>query len=100
MPIKKRQVGSRQCQVAFFGFVGGVGIAATQLCKNVGDVTVFGTSSESKHDVIKEQGVTHPIDYRTQDYVTEIRKISPQGRSLQLHLLVYLLNLLKHSILK
>ena len=66
---------------------GGVGIAATQLCAAVGDVTVFGTSSAAKHDVIKENGVTHPIDYRTQDYVTEIKKISPQG---QLLLFLYL----------
>ena len=62
---------------------GGVGIAATQLCAAVGDITVFGTASAGKHDVIKENGVTHPIDYRTQDYVTEIKKISPQGRLTQ-----------------
>jgi len=58
---------------------GGVGIAAIQLCKTVENVTVFGTASESKHNVIKEMGCTHPIDYRTQKYVDEIRKISPQG---------------------
>ncbi|XP_007908386.1 synaptic vesicle membrane protein VAT-1 homolog [Callorhinchus milii] len=58
---------------------GGVGIAATQLCKLVKDVTVFGTSSASKHETIKENGVSHPIDYRTLDYVEEVRKISPKG---------------------
>ncbi|XP_057682788.1 synaptic vesicle membrane protein VAT-1 homolog [Corythoichthys intestinalis] len=58
---------------------GGVGIAATQLCKTVPDVTVFGTASASKHQRISEIGVTHPIDYRTKDYVEEIRKISPTG---------------------
>ncbi|KAI7802960.1 synaptic vesicle membrane protein VAT-1 homolog [Triplophysa rosa] len=58
---------------------GGVGIAATQLCKTVNDVTVFGTASASKHEVIGQGGVTHPIDYRTRDYVEEIRKISPKG---------------------
>uniref|UniRef100_A0A8C1UXD5 Vesicle amine transport 1 n=1 Tax=Cyprinus carpio TaxID=7962 RepID=A0A8C1UXD5_CYPCA len=58
---------------------GGVGIAATQLCKTVNDVTVFGTASASKHEVISQGGVTHPIDYRTRDYVEEIRKISPKG---------------------
>ncbi|KAI1896448.1 hypothetical protein AGOR_G00094900 [Albula goreensis] len=58
---------------------GGVGIAATQLCKTVKDVTVFGTASASKHEAINQGGVTHPIDYRTQDYVSEIRKISPKG---------------------
>jgi len=58
---------------------GGVGIAAIQLCKTVENVTVFGTASASKHSIIKEMGCTYPIDYRTQDYVTEIRKISPNG---------------------
>jgi NADPH:quinone reductase-like Zn-dependent oxidoreductase len=59
---------------------GGVGIAAIQICKTVENVTVFGTASAAKHDTIKEMGCTYPIDYRTQDYVTEIRKISPQGK--------------------
>lgn len=58
---------------------GGVGIAATQLCQAVQDVTVFGTASASKHEIIVQGGVTHPIDYRTKDYVEEIRKISPKG---------------------
>lgn len=58
---------------------GGVGIAVTQLCQTVPDVTVFGTASASKHETIAEGGVTHPIDYRTKDYVEEIRKISPKG---------------------
>lgn len=58
---------------------GGVGIAATQLCKTVDGVTVFGTASASKHDAIRKNGVTHPIDYRTKDYAEEVRKISPKG---------------------
>lgn len=63
---------------------GGVGIAATQLCRTVPDVTVFGTASASKHDIIARGGVTHPIDYRTKDYVEEIRKISPDGEKTRL----------------
>lgn len=59
--------------------IGGVGFAATQLCHTVPDVTVFGTASASKHETIAQGGVTHPIDYRTKDYVEEIRKISPKG---------------------
>ncbi|XP_062234882.1 synaptic vesicle membrane protein VAT-1 homolog [Platichthys flesus] len=58
---------------------GGVGIAATQLCQTVPDVTVFGTASASKHETITQGGVTHPIDYRTRDYVEEVRKINPNG---------------------
>ncbi|KAG7506976.1 synaptic vesicle membrane protein VAT-1-like [Solea senegalensis] len=58
---------------------GGVGIAATQLCRTVPDVTVFGTASAAKHETISQGGVTHPIDYRTKDYAEEIHKISPKG---------------------
>ncbi|XP_068774912.1 synaptic vesicle membrane protein VAT-1 homolog, partial [Struthio camelus] len=58
---------------------GGVGTAAIQLCKTVENVTIFGTASASKHDALRESGVAHPIDYRTMDYVEEVRKISPKG---------------------
>ncbi|KAL8175738.1 UNVERIFIED_CONTAM: Synaptic vesicle membrane protein VAT-1 [Gekko kuhli] len=58
---------------------GGVGTAAVQLCQTVEKVTVFGTASASKHDALRENGVTHPIDYRGADYVEEVRKISPKG---------------------
>ncbi|KAG8139817.1 hypothetical protein E2320_002576 [Naja naja] len=58
---------------------GGVGTAAVQLCKTVENVTIFGTASASKHEALKENGVTHPIDYRAADYVAEVRKISPKG---------------------
>jgi len=62
---------------------GGVGIAATQLCQTVDRVTVFGTASASKHEVILQGGLSHAIDYRTKDYVEEIRSISPQGEHLR-----------------
>ncbi|XP_043858822.1 synaptic vesicle membrane protein VAT-1 homolog [Dromiciops gliroides] len=58
---------------------GGVGMAAIQLCQTVENVTVFGTASASKHDVLKEKGVSHPIDYHTSNYVEEVKKISPKG---------------------
>ncbi|XP_025020417.1 synaptic vesicle membrane protein VAT-1 homolog isoform X2 [Python bivittatus] len=58
---------------------GGVGTAAVQLCKTVENVTIFGTASASKHEALRENGVTHPIDYRAADYVAEVRKISPKG---------------------
>lgn len=54
-------------------------MAATQLCHTVPDVTVFGTASSSKHSLIQQNGVTHPIDYRVTDYVEEVRKRSPKG---------------------
>lgn len=32
---------------------GGVGIAATQLCRTIPNVTIFGTASASKHEALK-----------------------------------------------
>lgn len=58
-------------------------MAALQLCRTVENVTVFGTASASKHEVLKENGLTYPIDYHTTDYVEEIKKISPKGGSEQ-----------------
>ena len=58
---------------------GGLGTAAVQLCRTVPDVTIFGTCSGSKHERMKEMGVDHLIDYRTQDYAQEVMRISPKG---------------------
>jgi len=55
---------------------GGVGIALLQLCRTVPGVVVFGTASASKHDVIRSEGCTHPIDYHTIDYGAEVRRLT------------------------
>jgi len=62
---------------------GGVGIAATQVAKIAG-AEVFGTASASKHDAIRGFGVDHPIDYRTEDFVKEVRRIAGEKRPLDL----------------
>ena len=64
---------------------GGVGIAATQIAKLRG-AEVFGTASAAKHDAIRAQGVDHPIDYRTQDFRREVRRLTGQKRPLDLAL--------------
>ncbi len=55
---------------------GGVGIAVLQLCKTIGGVVTFGTASANKHDMIREHGCDHPIDYHTSDYAQVIREIT------------------------
>ncbi|HET8734823.1 MAG TPA: medium chain dehydrogenase/reductase family protein, partial [Anaeromyxobacteraceae bacterium] len=62
---------------------GGVGIAALQLCATVPGVTVIGTASAAKHGVLREEGCHHAIDYRTQDYEAEVRRITG-GRGVDL----------------
>lgn len=62
-------------RVLIHAAAGGVGISATQIAKRVG-AEVFGTASASKHDAIREQGVDHAIDYRSQDFVEEVRRLT------------------------
>lgn len=54
---------------------GGVGIAVTQLARGIG-AEVFGTASAAKHDAIRAQGVDHPIDYHTQDFLEEVMRLT------------------------
>jgi NADPH:quinone reductase-like Zn-dependent oxidoreductase len=62
-------------RVLIHAAAGGVGIAATQIAKLHG-AEVFGTASPSKHDAIREQGVDHAIDYRSQDFAEEVMRIT------------------------
>ncbi|MGA9856890.1 MAG: medium chain dehydrogenase/reductase family protein [Solirubrobacteraceae bacterium] len=62
-------------RVLIHAAAGGVGISATQIAKRIG-AEVFGTASASKHDAIRRQGVDHAIDYRSQDFAEEVRRIT------------------------
>jgi len=62
-------------RVLIHAAAGGVGIAATQIARNVG-AEIFGTASPGKHDAIRAQGVTHPIDYRNEDFEAETMRIT------------------------
>jgi len=54
---------------------GGVGLAALQICKRIG-AEVIGTASAGKHARLREMGLAHAIDYRTQDFEVEVRRIT------------------------
>ena len=62
-------------RVLIHAAAGGVGIAATQIARNAG-AEIYGTASPSKHEAIRAQGVAHPIDYRNQDFETEVMRIT------------------------
>src|SRR6201982_1987258 len=62
-------------RVLIHAAAGGVGIAATQIAKRI-VAEVFGTASASKHDAIREQGVDHAIDYRSQDFAEVVRRLT------------------------
>src|SRR4029434_11077207 len=54
---------------------GGVGLAALDIAKKVGAVT-YGTASPGKHKFLAERGLDHAIDYRKQDWLPELQKMS------------------------
>jgi NADPH:quinone reductase-like Zn-dependent oxidoreductase len=62
-------------RVLIHAAAGGVGISATQIARNAG-AEIFGTASPAKHDAIRAQGVTHAIDYRSQDFEAEVMRIT------------------------
>lgn len=62
-------------RVLIHSAAGGVGTAATQIAHNVG-AEIFATASAAKHEAIKAQGVHHAIDYRTQDFQAEVRRLT------------------------
>ena len=64
-----------QNRVLIHSAAGGVGLAATQVARNVG-AEIFGTASAAKHEALRAHGVQHPIDYRTQDFSTEVRRLT------------------------
>lgn len=61
---------------------GGIGLAALDIAKHVGAVT-FGTASSRKHAFLKERGLDHAIDYRTNDWLKEIKQLT-DGRGVEL----------------
>jgi len=62
--------------VLVHGAAGGVGLALLQLCRAIGDVRVIGTASKVKHDVLRKYGCEHAIDYTSESYVQEVRRIT------------------------
>jgi NADPH:quinone reductase-like Zn-dependent oxidoreductase len=54
---------------------GGVGLAALDIAKHIG-ATTFGTASAGKHDFLKQRGLDHPIDYRGQDWLPELKRLT------------------------
>ena len=59
---------------------GGVGTALIQLCKLKGCTVFANAGSQEKLDYIKQQGADYAINYRTEDYQTEIKKVLGKDR--------------------
>lgn len=61
---------------------GGVGLAALDIAKNIGAIA-YGTASGQKHDFLKQQGFDYLIDYRTQDWAAELKRLT-NGKGVEL----------------
>ena len=59
---------------------GGVGTALIQLCKLKGCTVFANAGSTEKLEYIKNQGADYAINYRTEDYEAEIKKILKKER--------------------
>ncbi len=60
----------------------GVGLAAIDIGQHLG-ATLYGTASAGKHAFLKARGLHHAIDYRGQDWVPELMRLSG-GRGVEL----------------
>eukprot|EP01094_Clydonella_sp_ATCC50884_P002048 TRINITY_DN1156_c0_g1_i5.p1 TRINITY_DN1156_c0_g1~~TRINITY_DN1156_c0_g1_i5.p1 ORF type:complete len:296 (+),score=73.71 TRINITY_DN1156_c0_g1_i5:73-960(+) len=70
----------KSSRVLLHAAAGGVGQAAIQLCRSAGCEVVIGTcGSPQKMELIGEKGVTHPINYRTEDYAARVQEMFPEG---------------------
>src|SRR2546425_8904642 len=54
---------------------GGVGLAALDIAKRLSAIT-YGTASPAKHEFLRARGLDHPIDYRNQDWLPALMKIT------------------------
>jgi len=54
---------------------GGVGLAALDIAKELGAIT-YGTASTGKHEFLKARGLDHAIDYRNQDWLPELWRLT------------------------
>jgi synaptic vesicle membrane protein VAT-1 len=61
---------------------GGVGLAALDIAKRL-SATTYGTASPGKHEVLRQRGLDYPIDYRNQDWLAALLKLT-KGRGVEL----------------
>ncbi|KAJ3067625.1 hypothetical protein HDU98_009154 [Podochytrium sp. JEL0797] len=68
--------GLREGQVVLIQNAGsGVGLAAIDIARHLGAISI-GTASASKHAFLASRGLDHAIDYRTQDFVAEVKRLT------------------------
>ncbi len=62
--------------VLIHGGAGGIGITAIQLAKHLGAIVITTVGSDEKAAFCRGAGADHAINYRTQDFVAEVARIT------------------------
>ncbi len=62
-------------RVLIHSAAGGVGLAALDICRIYGAVTL-GTAAVSKHEFLRSRGLDHPIDSRAADFAKEVQSVT------------------------
>ncbi len=75
MLVVKARVGPGDT-VLVQGAGSGVGVAATQICGLYGARVIATAGSDDKLEKARELGAEHGINYRTQDFVAEVKKLT------------------------
>lgn len=63
---------------------GGVGLAAVQIAKAFGATIIATASSSRKLEVVKGFGADHAVDYNREGWAEEVKKLTPQGRGVDI----------------
>ncbi|KAI4105658.1 MAG: hypothetical protein L6R37_002646 [Teloschistes peruensis] len=59
---------------------GGVGLAAVQIAKAFGATVIATAGSKRKFEVAKEFGADYTIDYNTEGWAEQVKKLTPKGK--------------------
>ena len=60
----------------FHAAAGGVGLIACQWARAIGATMIGSVGSDAKAQIARDNGCTHVINYRTEDYVARVREIT------------------------
>ncbi|MBZ6377192.1 NAD(P)H-quinone oxidoreductase [Pacificimonas flava] len=65
--------------VLIHGGTSGIGTTATQLCRAFGIKSITTNGSDEKCAASRRAGADHTINYKSQDFVEEVKRIAPDG---------------------
>jgi NADPH2:quinone reductase len=74
--LKQTYPVTKDTTVLFHAAAGGVGLIACQWLAYIGATTIATVGSDDKAKLAKENGATHTINYRTEDFVTRVKEIT------------------------